>query len=86
MANYSLVIDSRFTPFTYQEMLQPIMAAQTAHQEIEDQYTDLATKANIWEEMADDGEAESSIALAKKLDGKLFKELYPDGYKIGLCN
>lgn len=40
----------------------------------------------IWEEMADDGEAESSIALAKKLDGKLFKELYPDGYKIGLCN
>ena len=54
MANYSLVVDSRFTPFTYQEMLQPIMAAQTAHQDIEEQYADLATKANIWEGMANE--------------------------------
>ena len=54
MANYSLVVDSRFTPFTYQDMLQPIMAAQTAHQDIEEQYADLATKANIWEGMANE--------------------------------
>ena len=41
---------------------------------------------SVWEEMADDGVASHSIKLAKKLDGKLFKELYPDGYEIGLCN
>lgn len=65
MANYSLVVDSRFTPFTYQEMLQPIMAAQTAHQEIEDQYTDLATKANIWEGMADEQNDPRAYSLYK---------------------
>jgi len=39
----------------------------------------------VWEELAEDGEAESSIRLAKKLDGKLFKELYPDGYEMTTC-
>ena len=39
----------------------------------------------VWEELAEDGEANSSIRLAKKLDSKLFKELYPDGYKITTC-
>lgn len=39
----------------------------------------------VWEELADDGEAESSIALAKKLDEKFFKELYPNGYQITTC-
>ena len=41
---------------------------------------------SVWEEMADDGVASHSIKLAKKLDGKLFKELYPDGYYMGICN
>ena len=39
----------------------------------------------VWEELADDGEASSSIKLAKKLDGKLFKQLYPNGYQITTC-
>lgn len=65
MANYSLVVDSRFTPFTYQEMLQPIMAAQTAHQDIEEQYADLATKANIWEGMADEQNDPRAYSLYK---------------------
>lgn len=41
---------------------------------------------SVWEEMSDDGVASHSIKLAKKLDGKLFKELYPDGYYMGICN
>lgn len=39
----------------------------------------------VWEALADDGEASSSIKLAKKLDGELFKQLYPNGYQMTTC-
>lgn len=54
MSNYSLVINSRFNPFTYQEMLAPTLMATQAHQELENQYGELAAKANVWEEMANE--------------------------------
>lgn len=54
MANYSLVINSRFSPFSYQEMLAPTLMATQAHQELESQYGELATKASVWEEMANE--------------------------------
>lgn len=52
MANYSLIINSRFRPFEYQELLAPVLMATQAHQELENQYGELATKASVWEEMA----------------------------------
>lgn len=54
MANYSLIINSQFKPFSYQEMLAPTLMATQAHQALEDQYGELSTKANIWEEMANE--------------------------------
>lgn len=54
MANYSLVINSQFKPFSYQEMLAPTLMATQAHQALEDQYGELATKASVWEEMANE--------------------------------
>lgn len=52
MANYSLIINSRFRPFEYQELLAPVLMATQAHQELENQYGELATKASVWKEMA----------------------------------
>ena len=54
MANYSLVINSQFKPFSYQEMLAPTLMSTQAHQELENQYGELATKASIWEEIANE--------------------------------
>lgn len=54
MANYSLVINSQFKPFSYQEMLAPTLMATQAHQELENQYGELVTKASVWEEMANE--------------------------------
>ena len=54
MANYSLVINSQFKPFSYQEMLAPTLMATQAHQELENQYGELAAKASVWEEMANE--------------------------------
>ena len=52
-ANY-IVINSKFKPFSYAEMLQPVQMATLAHQEVENKYADLATKANVWDGMANE--------------------------------
>lgn len=49
MANYSLVVNSKFRPFEYQELVAPVLLATQAHHELEDKYADLATKASIWD-------------------------------------
>ena len=54
MADYSMVIGSKFSPFSYEELLKPALMATQAHQELENQYSELATKANVWEEMANE--------------------------------
>ena len=52
-ANY-IVVNSKFKPFSYAEMLQPVQVATAAHQEVENEYAELATKANVWDEMANE--------------------------------
>ena len=52
-ANY-IVINSKFKPFSYAEMLQPVQMATLAHQGVENEYAELATKANVWNEMANE--------------------------------
>lgn len=54
MANYSLVLDTKFKPFSYQEMLAPVLAATTAHQAIEDELGNLSEKASVWDGMANE--------------------------------
>lgn len=49
MPNYGLVINSRFRPFSYQEMLAPVAQATQAHQALEDAYSELEMKANTLE-------------------------------------
>ena len=71
MANYSLVIDSKFSPFTFQELLQPALMATQAHQELENQYGELATKANIWEEMANEQTDPYAYKMYKKYSDDL---------------
>ena len=66
MANYSLVIDSRFRPFEYQELLAPVLMATQAHQAVEEAYADLSTKANIWDKMANEATDPKAHALYKK--------------------
>ena len=68
MANYSLVIDSHFKPFSYAEMLAPVQAATQAHQELESAYSDLSTKANIWDKMAGETTDQKAHDIYQKYD------------------
>lgn len=51
MANYSIVVDSKFQPYSFQDLLAPALMSTKAHQEIEDAYGAIADKASIWEGM-----------------------------------
>lgn len=46
MANYSLVVDSKFTPFTLEESLKPALLATEMHYDLEDKYNTLADTAS----------------------------------------
>jgi len=47
MGNY-IVNNSKFNPFSYQELLQPVAMADTAHKELEASMGDLSTNAGKW--------------------------------------
>ena len=50
MANYSLVIDSKFKPFSYNDFLAPVQAATTEHKALETVYGELGAQSAAWEE------------------------------------
>ena len=54
MANYSLVVNSKFQPFSFDRYLQPYQTYGQNYKEIEEQYTDLSTKAGIWDGLANE--------------------------------
>lgn len=65
MANY-ITIGSRFKPFSYAEMLQPVRSATQAHQELETQYSELASKANVWDNLADAQREPEAYSMYKR--------------------
>lgn len=46
---YNLVLDTRFNPFTYDEMIKPVEAATKAHQALEEEYGNYQQATGIWE-------------------------------------
>lgn len=54
MANYSLVVNSKFQPFSFDRYLQPYQIYGQNYKEIEEQYTDLSTKAGVWDGLANE--------------------------------
>ena len=54
MAGNYITIGSKFKPFSYAEMIQPVTMATEAHQQVEEQYANLSTQASQWEEKANE--------------------------------
>lgn len=54
MANYNLVMNARFRPFSYSELLNPVLMATQAHQALEQEYSELSNKSSVWEHMANE--------------------------------
>ena len=74
MANYNLVINSQFKPFSYQEMLAPALMATQAHQALESQYGELATKANVFNGIANEQTDPYAYKMLKTYSDDLEKQ------------
>lgn len=53
MANKNIIITPKFTPFTYRELVEPIMAASKAQEEAEEKYSILDDAVSYWESLKD---------------------------------
>lgn len=54
MANYSIVSNAKFRPFSYDDYIKPIVALQQQHDVIGEKLSELNTKASIWETLANE--------------------------------
>lgn len=54
MANYELVVNSKFQPFSFERYIQPYQIYGQAYREVENTLGELDTKASVWEEMANE--------------------------------
>lgn len=52
MPNYSLVINSQFHPFSYQDMIAPVALATQAQQDLEDKYSILGEQSGAYDKLA----------------------------------
>lgn len=52
MANYNLVVNSKFQPFSFERYIQPYQMYGAEYKEVENALGELNQKASIWEEMA----------------------------------
>lgn len=66
MANYNLVVNSTFQPFSFERYIQPYKIYGEAYKEVENAFEDLTTKASVWEGMADEQTDPETYALYKK--------------------
>ena len=85
MANYSLVIDSTFKPFTYQELAAPLDRMEAYHEKLNDEYDKLSQQADVLEAMgANDRDKNSgTYARYKSYSDKLRQEA-DNLYRFGL--
>lgn len=67
----NIIIGSKFRPFSYQEMLAPVAMAQTAHQELENQYSDLSSSAAKMEALMNEQTDTKSYRMYKNFTDDL---------------
>lgn len=61
-----IVLNSKFKPFSYSEMVQPVMMATEAHQQAENNYGDLTLEANKMEALINSQSDSKSYGMYKK--------------------
>lgn len=74
MANFILNSTARFRPFSFQEMLAPVSIYTKAYNEVEDGIAELATKANVWEGLANEQTDKKTHAKYKSFADELNKQ------------
>lgn len=71
MANYSLVIDSKFKPYSFDELVKPYMMYGQAYNEQQNQLSDLSVKSNVWKGLINQQTERDSYDRFKKYSDDL---------------
>lgn len=66
MAGNYIVLNSKFTPFSYEELVKPVEQATQVHQAYEDALGELSSQASVWEKLANN--AQDQEAYNRYLD------------------
>lgn len=74
MANYNLVVNSNFRPFSYQEYIAPLATLQEQHNLIEDQLAELDAKASVFEGLANNAKDSDAYNQYKQFANELEKQ------------
>lgn len=74
MANYNLVVNSNFKPFSYQEYIAPLATLQEQHNLIEDQLAELDAKASVFEGLANSAKDSDAYNQYKQFANELEKQ------------
>lgn len=83
MANYSLVINSKFRPFTYQELTAPLDRQDAYHEKLMDEYDKLSAQADVLEAMGKN-DRDKSVYQKYKLYSDTLRAEAENLYRNGL--
>lgn len=72
--NFSLVVNSKFQPFSFERYIQPYQLYGQNYRDIENQYAELETKANIWDKLANEQTDSRAYQMYKTYANDLEKE------------
>lgn len=79
-----LQLDTRFNPFTYDEMVRPLQYYKQAYDEAEAAYSDLATQTEAWKDMVNRDNSPEAFEMYQRYSGDLSKAV--DDFSQGMTS
>lgn len=67
----NLVINSQFRPFTYDEMVKPLVQYKGAYDKVEQDYSDLAAQTEMWKDIVNQTNSPEAYAMYKSYSDRL---------------
>lgn len=61
-----LVIDSKFRPFSFEELIRPLQMYKDSYDKVEDDYSNLATQTEQWKDIANQTQSPEAYAMYSK--------------------
>lgn len=77
-----LQLDTRFNPFTYDEMVKPLVYYKQAYDEAEAAYSDLATQTEAWKDIANREKSPEAFEMYQRYSGDLSRAV--DDFSQGM--
>lgn len=77
-----LQLDTRFNPFTYDEMVKPLLYYKQAYDEAEAAYSDLVTQTEAWKDIANREKSPEAFEMYQRYSGDLSRAV--DDFSQGM--